>query len=414
MDIPDIYLIAVWALIAFGLSKAIIPVLLLIAKKKHLFDDGDKDHRKLHDGLVPTLGGVAIFTAFIISFSASSFADDIPGYGYFVSASCILFAAGLKDDIIVISPIKKLAAQVAAAALIIFGCGLHFDHLGGVFGIQAISPWIGIPLTFFTIIVVTNAFNLIDGVDGLGGSFAILVIGFLGSWFYQAGLVEFATLSIIFIGSVAGFMWYNWFPAKIFMGDTGSLYIGFLSSVLAIYVVKYAAVLPEVVFWQPAAPIVAAAVMAVPLYDTLRVFILRVLNGTSPFEADQDHIHHHLLRIGLNHIQTVSVLIFLNVAILGIVLAASNYLKNTGLFFLLIGSCVLLLPTNRFKRKIFKFMVPSKWIVQRQDSETEKESKIDQIDPLESGNGSTLEGDEWDRQTATDKGKKILDKVLEL
>jgi UDP-N-acetylmuramyl pentapeptide phosphotransferase/UDP-N-acetylglucosamine-1-phosphate transferase len=182
MDIPDIFFIGFWTIVAFALAKNMIPVLLLIAKRKHLFDDGDEDHRKLHDGLVPTLGGVAIFTAFIISYSASSFADNIDGYGYFVSAACILFAACLKDDFIVISPVKKLVAQIAATALIVFGCGMQFTNLGGVFGIYAISPWIGIPLTFFTVIVVINAFNLIDGIDGLGGALGIFVIGFLGTF----------------------------------------------------------------------------------------------------------------------------------------------------------------------------------------------------------------------------------------
>jgi UDP-N-acetylmuramyl pentapeptide phosphotransferase/UDP-N-acetylglucosamine-1-phosphate transferase len=353
MEIHNFYIILAGVLVAFWISKALIPVLLLVSERKRLFDDGD-GHHKLHTGLVPTLGGVAIFTAFMVTFSASSYADDISGFGYFVAASVILFAAGLKDDLIVISPSKKLAAQFLATALIVFGAGMQFTNLGGVFGAELISPWFGIPLTFFSVIVIINSHNLIDGIDGLGGGIGILASLFFGYWFYKAGLYQWAAFSFILTGSVFGFLWYNFSPAKIFMGDTGSLIIGLYVAVLAINFVEHSIVISDVVYWEDAIPVIAAAVLVVPLYDTLRIFILRMFKGKSPFEADHDHVHHHLLSAGFTHSQTVVFLLSLNVIILGSTIVLSNYVSNTWLLISLLIMSLLLFPTNHWKRKLIE------------------------------------------------------------
>lgn len=360
MEIPNIYIIGFCSIFAFWISKALIPILLLVAKKKNLFDDGNGFH-KLHHGLIPTLGGVAIFTAFMISFSASSFADDIQGYGYFVSASIILFAAGLKDDLIVISPSKKLAAQILATAFIVFGCGIQFTNMGGVFGVYEISPWVGIPLTFYTIIVVINAHNLIDGIDGLGGAVGVLAALFFGFWFYKAEIFPWAVFSFTLTGAILGFLWYNRPPAKIFMGDTGSLIIGFFMAVLAVNFVELSISTPAVVNWQVAAPIIVAAVLVVPLYDTLRIFIVRAVVGKSPFDADKEHVHHHLLRIGFTHGQIVVFLLSLNVIILGTIIIGSNFFSNTTLLALLLGLSIIIFPTNRWKRKFLSRFVSEDW-----------------------------------------------------
>lgn len=360
MNVSHFYLIVLLVLAAFWISKSLIPVLLLVAKQKKLFEDGNGSH-KLHEGLIPTLGGIAIFAAFLITFSASSFADEITGYGYFVSATLILFAAGLKDDLLVISPFKKLAAQLLATSLIVFGCGIQITNMGGVFGLEAISAWVSIPLTFYTIIVVINSHNLIDGIDGLGGSVGVLASLFFGYWFYKAGIFEWAVFSFILTGSILGFLWYNRPPARIFMGDTGSLIIGFFMAVLAVNFVELSISEPAVVNWQAAAPIIVAAVLVVPLYDTLRIFIVRAVVGKSPFDADKEHVHHHLLRIGFTHGQIVIFLLSLNVIILGSIIIGSNYLSNTWLFALLLSLSMILFPTNRWKRRFLSRFVSENW-----------------------------------------------------
>lgn len=358
MEIPNIYIVGACTLGAFWLSKALVPVLLYVSNQKKLFDDGNGFH-KLHTGLVPTLGGVAIFTAFLIIFSASSYADEIHGFGYIIAASTILFAAGLKDDLIVISPTKKLIAQILATALLVFGANLQFTNLGGVFGIDSISPWFGIPLTFFSVVVIINSHNLIDGIDGLGGGIGVLASLFFGYWFYKAGLFHWAAFSFVLTGAILGFLWYNYPPAKIFMGDTGSLVIGCYIAVLAINFVEHSIVISDVVYWEDAIPVIVAAVLVVPLYDTLRIFIVRTVNGKSPFDADNGHVHHYLLRTGFNHGQIVVFLLSLNVVILGSTIILSNYLSNTWLLVSLLVMCLLLFPTNRWKRKLLESFVSS-------------------------------------------------------
>lgn len=356
MNISPFIIIGICTLSAFLISKAIVPVLLLVSRKKNLFDDGNGYH-KVHIGLIPTLGGVAIFTAFMVVFSASSYADDFAGYGYIVAASIILFAAGLKDDLITISPNKKLAAQFLATVLIIFGADIQFTNLGGVFGTNAISPWLGIPLTFFAVIVIINSINLIDGIDGLGGGIAILASLFFGYWFYKAGSYPWAAFSFILVGAILGFLWYNRPPAKIFMGDTGSLVIGLYMSVMAIHFVEHSISISDVVYWEDAVPVIVAAVLVVPLYDTLRIFIVRKINGKSPFDADNDHVHHHLMRAGFSHAHIVVFLLSINVIILGCTIILSSFMSNTWLLISLLSMCVLLFPTNQWKRNLLKYFI---------------------------------------------------------
>lgn len=351
MNLPDYLLIIITFFIAFAVSKILIPVLLTVARQKRLFEDCNDD-RKIHTGNIPSLGGVAIFTAFMVVFSASSYASILPGYEYIVSASILLFAAGLKDDLILIAAHKKLGLQVLAAALIIFGAGVSIDNLGGVFGIYEISPWIEIPLSFFTIIVVVNAINLIDGIDALAGSIGFFASLFFGAWFYLAGLMHLAAFSFILAASISGFLWYNKPPAKIFMGDTGSLIIGFFLSIMAIKFLQLSLTEPNVVFWQPAAPVIAAAVLVVPLYDTLRVFIVRKLKGLSAFEPDNEHIHHQLLDVGFTHGKTVATLLTINIVIVASIIFLSSYVSNTVLLGFLLAFSMLLLPTYNWKRKL--------------------------------------------------------------
>lgn len=362
----------IWSLLAiaaaFVISKEVVPILILLAKERNLYDRPD-NFRKIHTCHIPTLGGVAIFAAFLISFSASSYADEIAGFGYFVAASVLIFATGIKDDLIGISPVKKLAAQFAAAGLMIFGSGLYFHSLGGVFGIEAIPVWIGIPLTFFTIITVINAYNLVDGIDSLAGGIGVIAAAFFGYWFFEAGYYELAVFSGVLITSILGFLWHNRPPAKIFMGDTGSMLIGFYLSFLVISFVNLSITSPTVIQWQPAAPVIAVAVLMIPLYDTFRVFTLRTLRGKSPFAPDRSHVHHHLLDAGFSHGQASIFLFLVNILVIGTAILLSQYLSNTGVLFSILGLSMVFFPTNRWKRKTLRYLTLKKssaeeeWII---------------------------------------------------
>jgi len=345
------------SLAAFLFSKWLVPVMVLILKKKRLLDFGLED-RKIHSEPVPNLGGVAFFASFIIVYSASTFAGSFSGYEYVISGSVLLFSAGLKDDLIVISSSKKFGAQMIAALLLIFGTNLQFTSLGGVFGIYEIPEVAGVLLTLFTILVTINAYNLIDGIDGLAGSLAVFACLFFGVWFSMVGEVYLAAFAFIYAAAVLGFLWYNRPPAQIFMGDTGSLVTGYFIAVMAIQFVNLSYTHPEVVFWQDSIPILVGAVLVVPLYDTLRVFILRVMRGKSPFHADSEHVHHHLLDAGFSHGYSVAILLSLNVLIVITLMILSFFLSNTWLLISLLLLCVLLFPTNRFKRKLLSPFLP--------------------------------------------------------
>ena len=184
----------------------------------------------------------------------------------------------------------------------------------GLFGIQDLDPVVGFVLSIFVVIVVTNAFNLIDGLDGLAGTIAVICLVFFGVWFTLVGERFTPILIFSMLGAILAFLSFNWQPAKIFMGDTGALILGFLFSILAISFMEVNYHLEENNMYKFGAPIsVAISVIIIPLCDTLRIFIIRFSKLKSPFKADKSHIHHALVRMGLKHYQTTLVLGLVNV-----------------------------------------------------------------------------------------------------
>jgi UDP-N-acetylmuramyl pentapeptide phosphotransferase/UDP-N-acetylglucosamine-1-phosphate transferase len=338
---------------AFLITYLLIPSIIRICYERHLCDDPAINHRKLHLHATPTLGGVAIFAAVFITFMISTYTFQkwVP---FLAAGLIILFFSGIKDDIAVISPLKKLILQIAAIMLVIVPNGLVISNLGGVFGIHQIPYWGGILLTAFTMIVVTNAYNLIDGVDGLAGGVGFIACTFFAWWFWQAGMMTESVLAITLAGSLIGFLWYNFSPASIFMGDTGSQIIGFLLGFLAVSLVSKGVASASSVPFRHAVPVLVLAVLIVPLYDTLRIFIIRVLKMKSPFHPDRLHIHHQLLDTGFNHKGTCFVIYGFNLAIIALALLLPQMNINMMLGIVLL-SAILLFPTYRLKRNVLKY-----------------------------------------------------------
>jgi UDP-N-acetylmuramyl pentapeptide phosphotransferase/UDP-N-acetylglucosamine-1-phosphate transferase len=195
----------------------------------------------------------------------------------------------------------------------------------GLFGINEIPNVASLALTFFTVLVITNSFNLIDGVDGLAGSLGLLTTLVFGSYFFFVGQGMYAVMAFALSGSIIAFLIYNFSPAKIFMGDTGSLLLGLINSVLVIKFINVAGN-PATSFHIEAAPAVGFAILIVPLFDTLRVFGLRILDRRSPFSPDRTHVHHFLLDLGLNHKKITFVCLGVNI---GFILLAF-FLRNLG------------------------------------------------------------------------------------
>lgn len=329
------------------------PSFIIIAKLKHLFDD-PTDDRKIHTEKIPLMGGMMIFAGTLFSFLLWLPVDEIGIIKYLIPSLLIMFFVGMKDDIIGTAPVKKLAAHIVVAFIMVFMANVKLTSLHGLFGIKEIPEWAGIMLSIFTYIVVVNAFNLIDGVDGLAAGVGLIASTTFGFWFYYAGDWTYAVLAFSLAGALLGFLRFNFNPAKIFMGDTGSLILGFLIAVMAIELVEYDAQqeLPDVIK-NISKPLLSMSILVYPLIDTIRVFTLRAIKGISPFTADRNHIHHRLMDLGLGHKQTVLIIYAFNV----ITIAAAVFVQQfdpSYSFIVIIGSVLLLVQIPfliKLKRK---------------------------------------------------------------
>jgi len=338
------------AISAFLIVYATVPVLIKVAYLKELYDKPDGE-RKLHTDYIPTLGGIAIFIAFLLSFSFSGFADAINGLAYFIGAITALFFCGLKDDLVGLSPNKKLLVECISIAAIMFGGGALITSFGGVFGVNEIPIWLSVPISLFTAIVVINAYNLIDGIDGLAGGVGAIAAICFSVVFFVSGNVPLAVMSILLAVTLVGYLFHNFHPANIFMGDTGSLIIGFALSFLAIHTLSLNTVEGFNTYFSGSAAPLVISFLALPLYDTLRVFMRRIKKGESPFSADSDHIHHALLKMGCGQKRTVLYLYASAMVIVGVGFLTTSLNVNISLG-LVILSCLLVFPTGGWKRKI--------------------------------------------------------------
>ena len=301
--------------LAFLITYFAIPPIIKVARDKKLFDEPDE--RKVHKSVIPTLGGLGIFAGFIIATLMGVPLHIANELQYFLAAAMVIFFLGIKDDILVLSATKKFIGQLIAAGIIIRFGGIQINNLHGFLGVNEIPHIASYILTAFTIIVITNSFNLIDGVDGLAGSLGLLTSTIFGVYFYFTGEVMYSVMALSLAGSLVAFLIYNFSPAKIFMGDTGSLLIGLLNSIFAI---KFMAIAsnPESALPLLSAPAIAFAILIVPLFDTLRVFSLRIFNRRSPFSPDRNHIHHFLLDLGLTQKMITVICVSANIVFIGL------------------------------------------------------------------------------------------------
>lgn len=287
------------------LSFFLIPIIIRLIRKKDLLDTGGK--RKIHKGRKPTMGGIAIFAGFIF---AVILWVPFEFVRYMIGAFTIIFITGLRDDLIPVRPIVKLVSQLVAAGIMVWLCDIELQSLYGFLGINYLPVWITYPITIFTIMVISNSYNLIDGLDGLAGTIGILALSCFGVYFFLVGQIYWTILLASLVGAIGGFLYFNWEPSKIFMGDTGSLFIGFVMAVTAIFFIDTNYNLPNDNPFRFESSIgTAVALIMMPLFDTLRVFISRALRKQSPFSPDKTHIHHLIMRMGFNHAQTVLIML---------------------------------------------------------------------------------------------------------
>lgn len=365
---------------AFLITFLSIPVIIRVADQKKLFDLPDA--RKLHTKPIASLGGVGIFGGFFIASLLTISTAQNPDFQYFFAAATVIFFLGLKDDIMILSPLKKFLGQVIAAAILIHLAHIRIDSMHGFFGIYELPKAFSLVLSYSTIIVIINAFNLIDGVDGLASTLGLLTTAIFGSYFYMAGMPGFALLSFALTGCLAAFLIFNFNPAKIFMGDSGSLLLGLINAILVIKFIQTADS-PVSPFPIESAVAVGFAILMVPLADTLRVFSMRIMKGRSPFSPDRTHIHHLLLDRGLNHREVTLCCLLLNIFFITLAYF-SRLLGPTYLLLSMVAvSVTLLTGLIYFKKPVKPLVVSGKPFLKNKEHMVQPTTKIVSINKEE-------------------------------
>ncbi|MBS1950569.1 MAG: Undecaprenyl-phosphate alpha-N-acetylglucosaminyl 1-phosphate transferase [Cytophagales bacterium] len=304
--------------ISFLISFLTLPVLIKLLTQWKLLDSPGK--HKIHSQFKPSLGGVAVLLGVGFSLLLALPLSEWLTQKYFFISLLLMFLIGLRDDVLALTPRQKLVSQFLPVILLVVLNQTTINSSYGLFDLPAIpTPLIWL-LSIFTLIILTNAYNLIDGLDGLAGTIGIVSLTAFGVWFYLVGNFSTSLIALTFAGALLAFLFFNWQPSKIFMGDTGALTIGFLISYLAITFVNVNYRLPESSDYKMKASIASSVCVAIiPVFDTLRVIILRLRQGLSPFHADKNHLHHQFLKLGFSH--AVSVLFMASINLIMILLA---------------------------------------------------------------------------------------------
>lgn len=308
-------------IISFVIGLITMPYVLKVSIRKQLVVKPNK--RTSHKGNIPNVGGINIFTAFLLSyllFSVSAGSSD--DCKYFFAGLYLIFFVGFLDDLLAFSAKKKFIGEIFAGFIVIVVADIRLTNLHGFFWISEIPDDLFIVSylsSFFLFFLIINSLNLIDGVDGLATGIGIVICSFFGIYFQLIGELNLALMAYSLIGALALFFIYNVFgkKSKIFMGDSGALVLGYI---VYVFVVKFCELnlVTENSFKDPyfmyAAPAMSVCILAVPLFDTLRVMFTRIKKGYSPFKADKNHVHHLLLSIGLKHRQVTLILVSVNLS----------------------------------------------------------------------------------------------------
>jgi UDP-N-acetylmuramyl pentapeptide phosphotransferase/UDP-N-acetylglucosamine-1-phosphate transferase len=336
---------------------------------KKLYDMPDA--RKIHHVAITPLGGIGIFAGFIFGCLLTINFQNSSEFQYFVAATLVIFFLGLKDDILVLSPIKKFIGQVLAAFLIIYYGRIQIHSMHGFFGIHELPEMFGLLISYFSVIVIINSFNLIDGVDGLAGTLGLMSAALFGIYFMYAGMEPYYVLAFSLCGSLLAFLIFNFQPAKIFMGDTGSLLIGVVNAILVLKFIDPGDG-PNAVNPITSSPAIGFTILMIPLLDTLRVFAIRIFKRRSPFSPDRNHIHHLLLDRGFSHRTITMILVSLNLGMVAFVYLARS-LGCTLLIFSTITVFFSFIAVAYYSRTK-KSLLPASEIAEKK--EKVKESKL--------------------------------------
>ena len=360
--------------IAYLTTFFLLPLIIKLAHQNKIYDVPDE--RKTHNYPVSSLGGIAIFSGLILSMLlVSDFNNYNAELQYYVAGLFVIFILGLIDDIFILKAWKKTLGQLAVAAVLTLKGGLLVTNLHGFLGMHALTHTESVYISFFTIILLINAFNLLDGVDGLAASIGLVACLFFGVFFLINNVLPYAVLAFSIAGALLAFLMYNFPPAKIFMGDSGSTLIGLICSMLAIKFVENPAI--QVNLTGYSTPAIAFGFLLIPLMDVLRVFALRIAKGKSPLIPDRSHFHHLLQNKGLSHTEVTITLLAGEFVFALITLLLHNININ-----IVIASQFILYFTSVYILKRFVPVRKKLHIVREEDEEETEDSKVYLIYPM--------------------------------
>ncbi|HVX51905.1 MAG TPA: MraY family glycosyltransferase [Chitinophagaceae bacterium] len=298
--------VAAAIIIAYLVTFFLMPFIIKMARQSRIYDVPDE--RKTHTYLISSLGGIGLFAGLALSLLLTSdLKSNNAEFQYHLAAFFVIFTIGVVDDIFVLRAWKKLVGQLVTATIIIVKGHLVISSLAGFMGVYQLSPLAGYIISFFVIMLVINAFNLIDGIDGLAASLGLVSSVIFSLFFLINQNYPYAILGFALAGALLAFLVFNFHPAKIFMGDSGSMLIGLVNAILFLKFINTGSVVTD--YPVKAAPLVGFGILIIPLMDVLRVFCIRLAKGKSPFSPDRNHIHHLLLNKGCSHAQATLLLL---------------------------------------------------------------------------------------------------------
>ena len=332
-------------LTSFIITYVAVPKIIFFADKFRLTDVPGE--RSSHKRSVPIFGGIAIFSGIIFSLLFWGKLDSIQ---FILVSLVIVFFVGVIDDLLGLSPYKKIIGQLIAILIAIYLGKIQINSMHGVLGVYELPDIIATLFTVFVVIVITNGFNLIDGVDGLASGIGVIASLGFGVMAYLMNQTDMAIIAFSLLGALLAFLKYNFHPARLFMGDTGSLLVGMTLSVLAINLI-HSGVVTETIHFPNKGPLIAVVFLAIPLFDSLRVFVVRIIDGKNPLYAGREHIHHALLDLGFGHKKTALALYLMSI----LLIAGSYFLLelniNTSIAILALVSFIILMIPFYILRK---------------------------------------------------------------
>ena len=302
-------------MVAIVVSTMAFPTVIRFAKRHNIVDNPNA--RKLQRVPVPILGGVVVYIGIVAGIIALFFFVKEPLLLWGLLAMTVLMVIGIWDDIKDLSATTRFIVEILMVTLFILMTDVYIDDFHGLWGVNQLSPWVGIPLSVFIGVGIINAVNLIDGVDGYSSGYGMLACGMFAWTFHTVWSIPMVSMAVIVTGALLPFFLHNVFGvrSKMFIGDGGTLMLGMLMVVFLFFALSSKTNCTQLEDAGICLPAMCLAVLCVPVFDTLRVMVMRILRGKSPFRPDKTHLHHLFIDMGFSHLGAALAILLMNTAV---------------------------------------------------------------------------------------------------